>query len=206
MWVSILAMREKAGLFIGCISMLIDLYCLLSVGLLSCCSMVIEFSLSVRGKQYFGQGKCLWMSWSVPHSPFLFLLFSLSASCILTSPPSAALHTVFPASLYSLRGLICYIAYVYFKNAWQAFYVNCSPTARTFQSFSSDILLSPPFLFPPSSAGTWAATWGPGDKRWCVSRVWPRWPVAGSHQTAHQRGICPRCLSGPCGHLLRLCA
>lgn len=59
MSVSILAVREKAGLFIGCISMLIDLYCLLSVALLSCCSMVIEFTLSVWGKQYLGQGKCL---------------------------------------------------------------------------------------------------------------------------------------------------
>lgn len=73
----------------------------------------------------------------------------------------------------------------------------------------TSVSLSPfsrPFLFPPSSAGTWTATWRPGDKCWCVSRVWPRWPVAGSHQTAHQRGICPRCQSGPCGHLLRLCA
>lgn len=70
----------------------------------------------------------------------------------------------------------------------------------------SQTFVSANFLSPTSSAGTWAATWGPGDKCWCVSRVWPRWPVAGSHQTAHQRRICPRCQFCPCGHLLRLCA
>lgn len=62
------------------------------------------------------------------------------------------------------------------------------------------------FLFPSSSAGTWAATWGPCDKCWCVRWVWPRWPVAGSHHRAYQRGICHRCQSGPRRHLLRLCA
>lgn len=101
MWVSILAVREKAGLFIGCISMLIDLYCLLSVGLLSCCSIVIEFSLSVRGKQYLGQGKYLWMSQNVPCSPSLFLLFIQPASCILISPQSTALHTFLPLCIPS---------------------------------------------------------------------------------------------------------
>lgn len=152
MWVSILAVREKAGLFIGCISMLIDLYCLLSVGLLSCCSIVIEFSLSVRRKQYLGQGKYLWMSWSVPQSLFIsalypscFLYFDLSSLCC---PP----HTPLPASLYSLQGPFCYIAYVYFKNALQAFYVNCSPTARTFQTFVPAIS---PLLFFLSSLLSW---------------------------------------------------
>lgn len=116
--------------------MLIDLYCLLSVGLLSCCSMLIEFPLSVRREQYSGQGKCLWMSWSVPPQwlficalyPAGFLLFDL---CSLFCPP----HFVFLP--------LCYNAYVYFRNARQAFYVNCSPYC---QDFSDLFSLLPPQL------------------------------------------------------------
>lgn len=39
--------------------------------------------------------------------------------------------------------------YVYFKDAWQAFYVNCSPTARTFQIFFTALFFSPLFSFLP---------------------------------------------------------
>lgn len=141
MWLSILVLREKAGLFIGCISMLIDLYCLLSVGLLSCCSMVIEFPLSVKGKQYLGEGsisECHKVSPTVP-------LYFCSLSCLLPAfwfvVPRPSLRSN-PASLRSLQGLLRDIAYVYFKNASQAFYVNCPFPARSFQTFSLYLFLS----------------------------------------------------------------
>lgn len=194
-WESIFVLREKAGLFIACISVLIDLYCLLSVGLFSCCSMVIEFLLSVRGKQDLGWGKYLWMSLSVPHSPALSLLFILPASCILTWLSSTfclwTFFLMFPPSS-GLHYCLCV-----FSKCIVGIYVNCSLTPRIFHTSVFAIFLS--------SAGTWAATWGPGNKYWCVREVWPGWPVAGSHQAAHQRGICPRRQSGPRGHLVRLC-
>lgn len=194
-WESIFVLREKAGLFIACISVLIDLYCLLSVGLFSCCSMVIEFLLSVRGETGFGVRE---VSLNVikcpPQSRFIsalypacFLHFDLTFLHILPLdfflmfPPSSGLH-------YCL---------CVFSKCIVGVYVNCSLTPRIFHTSVSAIFLS--------SAGTWAATWGPGNKYWCVREVWPGWPVAGSHQAAHQRGICPRRQSGPRGHLVRLC-
>lgn len=136
-----------------------------------------------------------------PQSLFMSALHPACFSHFDFSSLNCPTHFCVFASFYSLQGPALLYHLCMFKKCMTAFYVNYSPTARTSQTFVSVI-----FLSPPSSAGTWAPTGGPGDKCWCVSRVWPRWPVAGLHQTAHQRGIFPRCPSGPCGHLLWLCA
>lgn len=99
-YVSKLIGCAEADLFIGCISMLIDLYCLWSIGLLGCCSMVIEFCFSVRGKQHLRQEKCLWMSWSISQSPCY--------SCSLSSLPAT-----FWLLLPLLASTLCFVAYLY---------------------------------------------------------------------------------------------
>lgn len=88
------------------------------------------------------------MSWSIP--PQLLFISAFYPSLLpalwllLTSLPS----TLF-SSLHSLPGLVCYIAYVYFKNAWQAFCVNVSPTAVILDRYLYQFSLSHFSFLPP---------------------------------------------------------
>lgn len=182
-----------------------DLYCLLSVGLLNCCSMVIEFSLSVREKTRLEARKVsLYVMKCPPQSLFIYMLFILIPSCILTSPSAASTllfsYLSFIPSKVGFGVLLLYILEMHGRRFMYLF--------PLFQDLSDLCLchISLSLLSPTSSAGTWAPTWRPGPKCWCVSRLWTRWPVAGSYQTAHQRRVCPWCQCGPCGHLLWLCA
>lgn len=175
MWVSIFAVHLKAGLFLGFISKLIDLYFFIVRRPAELLFNADWISFSIRGKQHLRQWKWLWMSWSIPHSPF----YLCSLSCLLPTfwPlfPLLPFTFCFAASLCSLQGLSCYFvyeyAYVYFINAWYSYMLIAPLLPKAFETLPS---FSLSFLFPSSSACTWAPTWGPGNKCWCVSWDWPR--------------------------------
>lgn len=96
-------LRAEADLFIGCISMLIDLYCLWSIGAFGCRPMVIEFCFSVRGKHQLHKKSvsgCHEVSPAVPFIPALYrvcLLQSVLSS--LCCPP----HSFFCLVVFAPR-------------------------------------------------------------------------------------------------------